>query len=80
MPVGVAQEGHHLVFLARVERSPEHLSARRLDLLDQRRELLSLATTDENAKTFRCKFLGDLTADKVPGADNGHGRVSFFQG
>src|SRR6266403_1955570 len=46
----------------------------------QRGVLLSLTTSDENCKTFGRKFLGDLTADKVPRSDNGYGRVSFFQG
>src|SRR6266852_2392426 len=78
--VGVAQEGHHLVLLSRVERPPEYLSVRRLDFLDERRELFALTASDKDRKTFGCKFLGDLTADKVPGAYNGYRRVSLFQG
>ncbi len=78
--VGVAQEGHHLVLLSRIERPPEHLAVRRLDFLDQRRELFALAPSDKNRKTFGGKFLGDLSTDEVPGANNGHSRVSLFQG
>src|SRR5712671_1464397 len=78
--VGVAQEGHHLVLLSRVERPSEHLSVRRLDFLDERRELFALAPSDKDRKTFGGKFLGDLSADEVPGANNGHSRVSLFQG
>ncbi len=80
MLVSVAQEGHHLVLLSRVERPPKHLPARRLDFLDQRGKLLSLTASDKNRETFGRKFLGDLSADKVTGADNGYGRVSLFQG
>src|SRR6185369_14515656 len=78
--VGVAQEGHHLVLLSCIERPPEYLSVRRLDFLDERRELFALAAADKDRKTFGRKFLGDLTADEVPGADNGYRRVSLFQG
>src|SRR6266436_1157825 len=78
--VGVAQEGHHLVLLSRVERPPEYLSVRRLDFLDERRELFALTSSDKDRKTFGRKFLGDLSADEVSGAYNGHRRVSLFQG
>src|SRR6202140_2681011 len=64
--VGVAQEGPHLVLLSRVERPAEHFAARRLDLLDQRRELLALAASDKDRKTFGSKFLRNLTTDKTP--------------
>src|SRR5258705_3234738 len=78
--VGVTQEGHHLVLLARVERPPEYLPVRRLDFLDERRELLALASSGEDRKTFGRKFLGDLSADEISGANNGYCRVSLFQG
>src|SRR6266436_9644800 len=78
--VGVAQEGHHLVLLSRVERPPEYLSVRRLDFLDERRELFTLTSSDKDRKTFGRKFLGDLSADEVSGAYNGYRRVSLFQG
>ena len=80
MLVRVTQKGHDLVLLSRVERPSEHFAARRLDFLDQRRELLALTAPDEDRETLGRKFLGDLAADKVSGADNGYGCVSFFQG
>src|SRR5438128_11081047 len=50
--VGVAQEGHHLVLLSRVERAAEYLSVRRLDFLDERRELFALTSSDKDRATF----------------------------
>src|SRR6059058_2555971 len=63
--VGVAQEGHNLVLLSRVERAAEYLSVRRFDFLDERRELFALTSSDKDRKTFGRKFLGDLAADEV---------------
>src|ERR1700722_12803329 len=78
--VGVAQKGHDLVFLSCVKRPPKHFAARRLDFPNKRRELLALAASDKDGETFGREFPGDLAADKVSGADNGHGGVSLFQG
>ena len=55
---------------------PKTLAAARLDLLDQRRELVAVAPPDEDGKAFGRKFLGDLAADKVARADYGRGCIS----
>ena len=78
--VRVAQEGHDLGFLSCVQWSPEHLAARRLDFPNERRKLLALAASDKDGETFGREFLGNLAADEISGTDNGHGRVSLFQG
>ena len=69
MLVGVVEEGDDLLFLARIERTGVDLAAGRLDLLDQRLELGAVAAAGKDRKAFGGKFLGDLAADKVAGAD-----------
>lgn len=49
------------------------------DLFHQRRKFLTVAAACKYGETFGSKFLGDLAADKVAGADHSHGRVSFGQ-
>jgi hypothetical protein len=45
-----------------------------------RGKLLFLTASDKDRETFERKFLGDLSAEKVTSADNGHSRVSLLQG
>ena len=80
MLVGVVEEGGDFLLLARIERTAVDFSARRLDFLHQRLELLAVTAPGEHRKSFRSKLLGDLAADIVAGADHGHGRVSLLQG
>src|ERR1700687_4045658 len=42
--------------------------------------LAPLRRAGDTLETFGRKLLGDLAADKVTGADHGHGRVSLLQG
>ena len=78
--VGIAKEGDDLLFLAGVERARVDFAAGLLDLLDQRFELGAVATPGEYREALGSKFLCDLAADIVTGADHGHGRVFLLQG
>jgi hypothetical protein len=78
--VGVGKEGGDLLLLSRVERAGVDFTTGRLDLLDQRLQLGAVAAPGEDRKTFGGKFLGDLAADEVAGANDCHGCVSLLQG
>ena len=51
--VGVVEEGRDLLLLARIERAPDDPSARRLDLRDQRRQLVAVPPAGEDGETLR---------------------------
>ena len=68
--VGRPQEGGDLLLLAGVERTADDPPARRLDLRDQRRQLLAVAPSGENGKAFAGEFPGDRGADEVAGANH----------
>jgi len=77
--IGVLQERGDLFLLARIERAAGDSPARRLDLGDQRRQLLAPPTPGEDGEPFGREFLGDGAADKVAGADYRHGSLPVFQ-
>ena len=74
--VGLLQEGGDVLFLARIERAAEDPAAGRLDLGDQRRQLVAVAAAGEDGEPFGGEFPGDGGADEVAGADHGHRGVS----
>src|SRR5262249_43152646 len=51
VPVGVVEEGDDLLLLACIERASVDLTAGRLDILDERRELVAVTATGEDRKT-----------------------------
>jgi hypothetical protein len=77
--IGVLEERGDLFLLARIERPAGDSPARRFDLGDQRRQLITVPSTGENCEAFGREFLGDRAADKIPGADHRRGRVPVFQ-
>src|SRR5215472_4396321 len=45
--IGVLEKRRDLLFLARIQRAPDHTSPRRLDLRNERRQFLALPTSGE---------------------------------
>src|SRR3954447_5759949 len=78
--VGIAEKRDDLVLLARIERARVNFAAGLLDLLDERFELGAVAASREHRKALGGKLLCNLAADKITGADHGHGRVSLLHG
>jgi hypothetical protein len=66
MFVGIAQEGNDFIFFSRVQCPFKHGSACRLGFLDQRCQLVTLTTTDEDGKAFRCEFFAISPPIKSP--------------
>src|SRR5690606_23120614 len=71
-----AQEGAHVVLVARIERAAEDPSAGRFDLRLQGLELLALAPADEDGVALGGEAARDGRADEGPGADHGGGGVA----
>jgi hypothetical protein len=78
MLVGVIEEGCDLVLLPRVERAGDNRAAGRFNVLHQRLEFGAVAAACEHGEPLGGKFLGDLGADKVAGADHRDGSVSLL--
>jgi len=77
--VRIVEEGDDFVFLASVERACVNLSAGSLDIPDERSQFFAVTTAGEDREAFCGEFFGDLAADEVSGADDGHGCVSLLQ-
>src|SRR5262249_24437476 len=71
------QEPGDLLFLARIERTSDDPAAARLDLRDERRELLAVSPSGEHDEAFGGKSLRDRRSDVVSRADHRDARVSF---
>src|SRR5208282_5463755 len=79
MLVSVLQESGEVIFLPRVERSSKYSAAICLDLGDQWRELVAVAASGENGKTFGREFFGDCGADVISSPDHRRRGISVLQ-
>jgi hypothetical protein len=78
MLVGVGEERHDFLFLARIERAGHDPAAGTFDVRDQRCELVAVATSREDRESLGSEASSNGCTDIIARADNGGSSISLW--